>query len=138
MSNKQSDDSLVEKNLLTLEQLTQTIEVMSGVVDKLKLHLSQQLRQDSSNSHEKVALTKELLKNENTLNELQKIASRQHETLKAVKFDSRVPSKVRQEPQNSLSDHLDADDIDEITQTFVIEISRGDEDAESDGERVLH
>lgn len=138
MSNKQSDDSLVEKSLLTLEQLTQTIEVMSSVVDKLKLHLSQQLLQHSSNATEKVELTKELLKNENTLNELQKIASRQRATLMAEKSDASAPSKVKQEPHNSLSEHLDADDLDEITQTFVIEISRGDEDAESDGERVLH
>ena len=138
MSNNQNDDSPIEKNLLTLEQLTQTIDVVSDVVERLKLFLNEQLLKDSSNIQEKVELTKELLRNESELQELQAIAGRQQEALIAERIDSAEDSGVRQEPLNSLSEHLDAEDLEEISETFIIEISRQDEDSEGDIERVLH
>ena len=45
-----------EQTLLTLEQLSQTLEVMSAVVDRLKSHLTRQLSltQELFNDEEKV------------------------------------------------------------------------------------
>ena len=138
MSNNRNDDSQLEKNLLTLEQLTQTIDVVSDVVERLKLFLNEQLMLDSSNMSKKVELTRELLKSESELQELQKIAGRQQEALIAERIESDEDAGVKQDPVNSLSEHLDAEDLDEITETFVIEISRQDDDSEGDSERVLH
>ena len=48
MSNKEKLDknynSDPERTLITLEQLSQTIEVMTSVVDRLRQHLSEQLK----------------------------------------------------------------------------------------------
>jgi|TARA_B100002003_G_C14148787_1_gene552481 hypothetical protein len=44
MSNKDQLDNDPERALITLEQLSQTIEVMTSVVNRLRQHLSEQLR----------------------------------------------------------------------------------------------
>lgn len=44
MSDKKFSENDPERTLLTLDQLSQTIEVMTNVVNRLRQHLSQQLR----------------------------------------------------------------------------------------------
>ncbi|MDP6537807.1 MAG: hypothetical protein QGG02_16005 [Gammaproteobacteria bacterium] len=44
MSDKDQLDNDPERTLITLEQLSQTIEVMTSVVNRLRQHLSEQLR----------------------------------------------------------------------------------------------
>ncbi|MDP6414821.1 MAG: hypothetical protein QGG54_07315 [Gammaproteobacteria bacterium] len=44
MSNKDQLDNDPKRTLITLEQLSQTIEVMTSVVNRLRQHLSEQLR----------------------------------------------------------------------------------------------
>ena len=44
---KQADND-PERTLMTLDQLSQTIEVMSSVVNRLRQHLSEQLREQAS------------------------------------------------------------------------------------------
>lgn len=44
MSDKKYADNDPERTLLTLEQLSQTIEVMTSVVDRLRRHLSDQIK----------------------------------------------------------------------------------------------
>ena len=43
MSNKKNSDNDPERTLITLDQLSQTIEVMTGVVNRLKKHLHKQV-----------------------------------------------------------------------------------------------
>jgi len=44
MSEEKQIDNDPERTLLTLDQLSQTIEVMTNVVNRLRQHLSEQLR----------------------------------------------------------------------------------------------
>ncbi|MCH7816294.1 MAG: hypothetical protein IIC60_06965 [Proteobacteria bacterium] len=44
MSDDKQVDSDPERTLITLEQLSQTIEVMTSVVNRLRQHLSEQLK----------------------------------------------------------------------------------------------
>ena len=44
MSDNKHPDSDPEKTLITLDQLSQTIEVMTSVVNRLRQHLSEQLK----------------------------------------------------------------------------------------------
>lgn len=44
MSEEKHSDNDPEKTLLTLDQLSQTIEVMTSVVNRLRQHLSEQLQ----------------------------------------------------------------------------------------------
>ena len=56
-------ESCPEKTLITLEQLSQTIEVMTSVVNRLRQHLSQQLEhQLLTQNTEKQASIKEEIK----------------------------------------------------------------------------
>ena len=43
MTDKKEVEQNAEQTLITLDQLSQTLEVMSHVVDRLKQHLSRQL-----------------------------------------------------------------------------------------------
>ncbi|MDX1490401.1 MAG: hypothetical protein R3332_03885 [Pseudohongiellaceae bacterium] len=140
MSNKQDDDSLLDDELLTIQQLTQTISVMSNVVEKLKIHLNLQLAQDPSNMQEKVKLSRELLEKESDLQELQKIADKQHESLiiERLKVDDMPRQSELSESVDSEAEQLDAEDIEEIAESFIIEISRSEDDSETEAERVLH
>ena len=58
-----------EKTLITLEQLSQTIEVMTSVVNRLRQHLSQQLEQQliTKNAEKQNALTTEIKSNPSDL-----------------------------------------------------------------------
>ena len=47
MSQTKSDRDEAERALLTLDQLSQTIEVMTAVVERLRRHLSEQLREQT-------------------------------------------------------------------------------------------
>jgi hypothetical protein len=44
MSNNKQTENDPERTLITLEQLSQTIEVMTNVVNRLRKHLSEQLQ----------------------------------------------------------------------------------------------
>ena len=48
MSEKENQpDNDPERTLMTLDQLSQTIEVMSSVVNRLRQHLNEQLREQA-------------------------------------------------------------------------------------------
>lgn len=48
MSEEKQTDNDPEKTLLTLDQLSQTIEVMTSVVNRLRQHLSEQIKAQAS------------------------------------------------------------------------------------------
>lgn len=111
MSNEKTTESGADATLMTLDQLTQTIEMMTSVVNRLKRHLQLQL---SLHQGEDVpeALRRELLANERELLSMQQLAS------------SATPA--------SLSAH------DTSHQSIVLEITLQDDAGEPPLERVLH
>ncbi|MEC8430300.1 MAG: hypothetical protein VXZ29_02960, partial [Pseudomonadota bacterium] len=48
---KQADND-PERTLMTLDQLSQTIEVMTSVVNRLRQHLSEQLREQAARAQQ--------------------------------------------------------------------------------------
>ena len=61
-------DNDPERTLITLEQLSQTIEVMTSVVNRLRQHLSEQLKAQIETQHlEKQRLEKAALESEQAL-----------------------------------------------------------------------
>lgn len=72
MSDKKSDARDAEKTLITLDQLSQTIEVMTSVVNRLKRHLNQQLNLDADllGEDKKLSLVEEGRKPEKSLNKV--------------------------------------------------------------------
>ncbi|MGB4247507.1 MAG: hypothetical protein WBJ75_07270 [Pseudohongiellaceae bacterium] len=127
-SGKNTDDS-AEKSLMTLDQLSQTIEVMTGVVSRLKRHLNMQLLYNRALTHDEtdqtIELSRELLNNERELQELQQLANQQrHAVLGTVETPPQELRDVQESPVRN--------------EGFIVEISRHDEGYESEQDRVLH
>ena len=74
MSNEKTSESGADTALMTLDQLTQTIEMMTSVVNRPKRHLQLQL---SQHQREEIpeALRRELLANERELQSIQQLAA---------------------------------------------------------------
>jgi len=111
MSNQKTTESGTDTTLMTLDQLTQTIEMMTSVVNRLKRHLQVQLSQRQGEEVPE-ALHRELLANERELLAMQQLAS------------SVVP--VASTAQDSSH------------QSIVLEITLMDDASEQLQERVLH
>jgi hypothetical protein len=111
MSNEKTTESGADTTLMTLDQLTQTIEMMTSVVNRLKRHLQLQL---SLHEGEDIpeALRRELLANERELQSMQQLAS------------GTAPG--------ALAAH------DTSHQSIVLEITLLDESSDALQERVLH
>lgn len=58
MADKQDIEQNAEQTLMTLEQLSQTLEVMTCVVDRLKQHLTRQMSLNSELFHDEEKLRK--------------------------------------------------------------------------------
>ncbi len=87
MSDKKSSDNDPEKALMTLDQLSQTIEVMTNVVNRLKRHLTRQL-----------SLTEELFDDEKKL--LQKENDSYEKNSRELQQESFVVEITQQELEN--------------------------------------
>lgn len=117
--------------LMSLDQLSDTIEVMTGVVNRLKRHLHQQmtLQQDSAVTHD---LKQALLSNERELQELQQLARAQRLSIEAN------PARHTNDNAPASGDKATQDAQTRMTERqFIIEISRFDE-PDDPAERVLH
>ncbi|MDP1930712.1 MAG: hypothetical protein Q8L60_04570 [Gammaproteobacteria bacterium] len=133
-SEKSSDNNAnnsAEKNLMTLDQLSQTIEVMTSVVNRLKRHLNMQLLHNTALSgrqtDQTIELSRELLDNERELQELQQIADQQRNAvLGSVLGNTDSPHNSPQDDQDMLVKR----------EGFIVEISRLEEG--SDQDRILH
>ncbi|MFN0002812.1 MAG: hypothetical protein ACKVOF_08450 [Pseudohongiellaceae bacterium] len=58
MADKQEVEKNSEQTLMTLEQLSQTLEVMTHVVDRLKTHLTRQMSLNAELFHDEEKLRK--------------------------------------------------------------------------------
>tara|TARA_B100001175_G_scaffold294878_1_gene282491 strand:- start:3 stop:314 length:312 start_codon:yes stop_codon:yes gene_type:complete len=91
--NKHYDGS-PEKTLITLEQLSQTIEVMTSVVNRLRQHLNEQLEKQN------LIKQKELSSNSEDINNASEAKSRLHNERRAKTVieisqqDSTLPRKT--------------------------------------------
>lgn len=129
MSSGKNTDNSAEKNLMRLDQLSQTIEVVTGVVSRLKRHLNMHLLHNQALTHDEadqtIELSRELLANERELQELQQLADQQRDAVLGV-----VEMPVQGQPD----DHENP----VRREGFIVEISRLDEGCEFDQDRVLH
>lgn len=129
MSGGKNTDNRAEENLMTLDQLSQTIEVMTGVVSRLKRYLNMQLLHNRALTHDDtdqtIELSRELLNNERELHELQQLANQQRD---AVLGRMETPAR----------DLRDGQECSAPNEGFIVEISRHDEGHESEQDRVLH
>ena len=87
-------DGTPEKTLITLEQLSQTIEVMTSVVNRLRQHLNEQLEKQN------LIKQKELSANSEDINNTSKAQSKLHNERRAKTVieisqqDSTLPRKT--------------------------------------------
>ena len=132
-SSENKPENSTSNTLMSLDQLSDTIEVMTGVVNRLKRHLHQQMsiQQDSAVTRD---LKQALLSNERELQELQQLARAQRLSIEA--------SPVRHPNDNAPASDSRTDGIAEqqanaVERQFIIEMSRFDEPDEP-AERVLH
>ena len=124
MSSEKNQHKSPDTTLMSLDQLSDTIEVMTGVVKRLKRHLDLQLTLHD-NKPEASALSQELLENERELLDLQQLANEQ---------------KLSVETPNAEADSAGAEQAHEtsIERSFIIEIAQHDEADDLSQDRVLH
>ncbi len=127
MSSENKSENGPDNTLMSLDQLSDTIEVMTGVVKRLKRHLHQQLSLQAQGG-EATALNQALLSNERELRELQELARAQRLSMSASRSDVEAPAGT---------ETADGEHIQEAPQSFIVEISRADED-DLTADRVLH
>tara|TARA_R100001377_G_scaffold45456_2_gene26051 strand:+ start:1141 stop:1515 length:375 start_codon:yes stop_codon:yes gene_type:complete len=124
MSSDKNQQKSPDTTLMSLDQLSDTIEVMTGVVQRLKRHLDLQLTL-SENKPEASALSQELLENERELLDLQQLANEQKLSVAVPSGDNdRQSAKQTQESKEERS--------------FIIEIAQQEEADDLSSDRVLH
>ncbi len=126
---KNSENSTV----MSLEQLSDTIDVMTGVVNRLKRHLHLQLTQNEQESSAE-ALNSALLSNERELQELQRLAKQQKQSV-----DSQLdaPAQEAEEANNNDNKAAQQQNIAQES-SFIIEIAQHEESDDLSSDRVLH
>lgn len=124
MSSEKNPQKSPDTTLMSLDQLSDTIEVMTGVVKRLKRHLDLQLTLHE-NKPEASALSQELLENERELLDLQQLANEQKLSVVAPNANS---DKV-----SAATTTLGAQE-----RSFVIEIAQHEEADDLSTDRVLH
>lgn len=132
-SSENKPEKSVSNTLMSLDQLSDTIEVMTGVVNRLKRHLHQQmsLQHDSAVTRD---LKQALLSNERELQELQQLARAQRLSIEASPARHPNDNAPASEPRE---DGFAEQQAPAVERQFIIEISRFDE-PDDPSERVLH
>lgn len=124
MSSEKNQQKSPDTTLMSLDQLSDTIEVMTGVVQRLKRHLDLQLTL-SENKPEASALSQELLENERELLDLQQLANEQKLSVTSPSIDSDGANASNTSQSNE-------------ERSFIIEIAQHDEADDLSHDRVLH
>jgi hypothetical protein len=133
MSREKNSETSTESTVMSLDQLSDTIEVMTGVVNRLKRHLHSQLAQ-SDKDDKAEALNSALLSNERELQELQRLAKQQQHSI-----DLQLDASV-QEANDTNNDNEQAATEQSIAKEscFIIEIAQQEEADDLSNDRVLH
>jgi len=124
MSSEEKQQKTPDTTLMSLDQLSDTIEVMTGVIKRLKRHLDLQLTLHD-NKPEASALSQELLENERELLDLQQLANEQKLSVAIPSADSDGDSAAQTQQSNE-------------ERSFIIEIAQHDEADDLSHDRVLH
>lgn len=124
MSTEKNPQKAPDTTLMSLDQLSDTIEVMAGVVKRLKRHLDLQVTLHE-NKPEASALSLELLENERELQDLQQLANEQ-------KLSVAVPCA---DSDGASVEHAGQSDEE---RSFIIEIAQHEEPDDLSTDRVLH
>ena len=124
MSSDKNQQKSPDSTLMSLDQLSDTIEVMTGVVQRLKRHLDLQLTL-SENKPEASALSQELLENERELLDLQQLANEQKLSVAVPSSDNDGASAKQNQESNE-------------ERSFIIEIAQQEEADDLSSDRVLH
>lgn len=115
MSDKKHTENDPERTLITLDQLSQTIEVMTSVVNRLRAHLSQQIQARKA----EIDGTDEAL--EMAAEEMNDLAG-----------EIEVTTPTRSERTTSVPGKA------EERESFIVEISRNDSGSKSKDDKTLH
>ena len=124
MSSEKDQQKRPEPSLMSLDQLSDTIEVMTGVVKRLKRHLDIQLTLNE-NKPEATALSQELLESERELLDLQQLANEQKLSVVTPRIDNESVDAQQTQENNE-------------ERSFIIEIAQYDESDDLSIDRVLH
>ena len=135
MSNNKYSESDPERTLITLDQLSQTIEVMTSVVNRLRQHLSEQVaarkaqeQQERERQERKAQKAPVQQQKQARDEELQAAERRQQE---AQEQQAREVQELQQELQAMHSDQEDRE-------SFVVEISQPEAEAQPKSTKILH
>ena len=117
MSEDKQSDNDPERTLLTLDQLSQTIEVMTNVVNRLRQHLSEQLRAQAEASK----IAKELAE------QVEENSEATQEAASAEKSAQSAKEKLEQQAAKTGDKG-----------SFVVEIKQHDADPDQKNSKTLH
>jgi len=130
MSNNKHMETDPERTLLTLDQLSQTIEVMTSVVNRLRQHLSDQI----------------LARN------AQELEEREKQQLKATQAQQTRDNKLNRDSKNKPNPEVAAENPNaervvaegsspasaEDRESFVVEITQPETESQPKGNKTLH
>jgi hypothetical protein len=108
MTDNKHIDNDPERTLITLEQLSQTIEVMTSVVNRLRQHLSEQLKAQ--------------------------IESEQHLEQTSQETEKQPPTEAKQKAGKAQP----PTQIDQQRESFVVEIKRQETEPVRKSSKILH
>jgi len=133
MSQQKNSENSTQNATMSLDQLSDTIEVMTGVINRLKHHLHLQLTQnDTENKAE--ALNSALLSNERELQELHRLAQLQKQSV-----DSQLDAPTQEaDTTNNESEEATQEQIVAQESSFIIEIAQHEESDDLSTDRILH
>lgn len=126
MSEEKQSENDPERTLLTLDQLSQTIEVMTSVVNRLRQHLSEQLKAQA---------------------EAQQLAREEEEALRELEAEVEAAAQEAAEATTAVDEQQDAQSANgkvEKTQSkgsnesFVVEIRQQDSTPARKNNKTLH
>ncbi|MGJ8689549.1 MAG: hypothetical protein ACSHXZ_08515 [Gammaproteobacteria bacterium] len=133
MSQQKNSENSTQNATMSLDQLSDTIEVMTGVINRLKHHLHVQLsKNDTENKAE--ALNSALLSNERELQELHRLAQLQKQSV-----DSQLDAPTREaDTTSNESDEATLEQTVAQESSFIIEIAQHEESDDLSTDRILH
>jgi CO dehydrogenase nickel-insertion accessory protein CooC1 len=120
-----------ERTLITLEQLSQTIEVMTSVVNRLRQHLSEQLHAQMEEQQEQKKVVDQQKADLTNADLTNADLTTEPETLSAAAVDD-------EQKQQLTTQETTADSLDKKKESFVVEIRQQHSDPNRKNGKTLH
>jgi len=132
--NKHTEKNDPERTLITLDQLSQTIEVMTSVVNRLRQHLSEQIKNQMLSDKDQEAA-------ENLIKETEQISGHAAElsNKELPKVKDAVQDEMKKAARQEASDLVNqAIELEEKDDSFVVEVSQKDGRITKKRDKILH